>query len=123
MLDSLWTRLVEALEATGVESVVDISVRLGLRSYLQPRTSGFGDQSMSDMQKDQHLGSYTLGPTWVNPLELSNVAATLASHGKWCPPSPIEGVFDREGKPVPITQEACEQVVEPGLADTLGHGV
>ncbi|MGI9209741.1 MAG: PASTA domain-containing protein, partial [Rhodococcus sp. (in: high G+C Gram-positive bacteria)] len=61
--------------------------------------------------------------TWVNPLELSNVAATLASHGKWCPPSPIEGVFDREGKPVPITQEACEQVVEPGLADTLANAL
>lgn len=117
------TAFVKLIEATGVESVVDISVRLGLRSYLQPRTSGFGDQSMSDMQKDQHLGSYTLGPTWVNPLELSNVAATLASHGKWCPPSPIEGVFDREGKPVPITQEACEQVVEPGLADTLANAL
>ncbi|UYP19322.1 transglycosylase domain-containing protein [Rhodococcus sp. Z13] len=113
------TAFVKLIEATGVDAAVDMSVRLGLRSYLQPRTSGFGDQSMADMQKDQHLGSYTLGPTWVNALELSNVAATLASHGKWCPPSPIEGVFDREGKPVPITQQACEQVVEPGLADTL----
>ncbi|MBX4170956.1 MULTISPECIES: penicillin-binding protein [Rhodococcus] len=113
------TAFVKLIEATGVDAVVDMSVRLGLRSYLQPRTSGFGDQSMAEMQKNQHLGSYTLGPTWINALELSNVAATLASHGKWCPPSPIEEVFDREGKPVPITQQACEQAVEPGLADTL----
>ncbi|AOD21609.1 penicillin-binding protein [Rhodococcus sp. p52] len=113
------TAFVKLIEATGVDAVVDMSVRLGLRSYLQPRTSGFGDQSMAEMQKNQHLGSYTLGPTWINALELSNVAATLASHGKWCPPTPIEGVFDREGKPVPITQQACEQAVEPGLADTL----
>lgn len=113
------TAFVKLIEATGVDSVVDMSVRLGLRSYLQPRSSGFGDQSMAEMQKAQHLGSYTLGPTWVNPLELSNVAATIASHGMWCPPTPIEGVFDRDGKPVPITQDACEQVIEPGLADTL----
>ncbi len=117
------TAFVKLIEATGVDPVVDMSVRLGLRSYAQPNTSGFGEQSMADMQKDQHLGSYTLGPTWINPLELSNVAATLASHGKWCPPSPIDGVFDREGKPVPITQQACEQVVEPGLADTLANAM
>lgn len=117
------TAFVKLIEATGVDPVVDMSVRLGLRSYAQPNTSGFGEQSMADMQKDQHLGSYTLGPTWINPLELSNVAATLASHGKWCPPSPIDAVFDRDGKPVPITQQACEQVVEPGLADTLANAL
>ncbi len=117
------TAFVKLIEATGVDPVVDMSVRLGLRSYSQANTSGFGEQSMADMQKDQHLGSYTLGPTWINPLELSNVAATLASHGTWCPPSPIDGVFDREGKPVPITQQACEQVVEPGLADTLANAM
>ncbi len=71
------------------------------------------------MQKSQNLGSFTLGPTWVNPLELANVAATLASHGKWCPPTPIDSITDREGKPVSLTQQACEQVVDPGLADTL----
>ncbi len=32
-------------------------------------------------------------------------------------------MFDREGKPVPITQQACEQVVEPGLADTLANAM
>jgi membrane peptidoglycan carboxypeptidase len=117
------TAFVKLIEATGVDSVVDMSVRLGMRSYSQPNTSGFGEQSMADMQKAQHLGSYTLGPTWINNLELSNVAATLASHGKWCPPTPIEGVFDREGKSVPITQQACEQVIEPGLADTLANAM
>jgi membrane peptidoglycan carboxypeptidase len=70
-----------------------------------------------------NLGSFTLGPTWINPLELSNVAATLASGGKWCPPSPIDSVFDRNGKPVSITQEACQQAVEPGLANTLANAM
>ncbi|MCL2536272.1 MAG: penicillin-binding protein, partial [Nocardiaceae bacterium] len=113
------TAFVKLIESTGVTPTVDMAIRLGLRSYTAPGSSGFGDQSMADMQKQQNLGSFTLGPTWVNPLELANVAATLASHGKWCPPSPIDSITDREGKPVSITQEACEQVVEPGLADTL----
>lgn len=113
------TAFVKLIESTGVTPTVDMAVRLGLRSYTATGSSGFGDQSMADMQKQQNLGSFTLGPTWVNPLELSNVAATLASHGKWCPPTPIDSITDREGKPVSITQEACEQVVDPGLADTL----
>ncbi|WP_089244710.1 penicillin-binding protein [Rhodococcoides kyotonense] len=117
------TAFVKLIESVGVTPTVDMAVRLGLRSYADPNTSGFGEQSMADMQKSQNLGSFTLGPTWVNPLELSNVAATLASGGKWCPPTPIDSVFDREGKQVPVTQQACEQVVEPGLANTLANAM
>lgn len=117
------TAFVKLIESVGVTPTVDMSVRLGLRSYADPNTSGFDEQSMADFQKSQNLGSYTLGPTWVNPLELSNVAATLASSGKWCPPTPIDSVFDREGKQVPVTQQACEQVVEPGLANTLANAM
>lgn len=117
------TAFVKLIESVGVTPTVDMAVRLGLRSYADPNTSGFDEQSMADFQKSQNLGSFTLGPTWVNPLELSNVAATLASSGKWCPPTPIDGVFDREGKQVPVTQQACEQVVEPGLANTLANAM
>ncbi|QNG21637.1 penicillin-binding protein [Rhodococcus triatomae] len=113
------TTFVKLIQATGVEPTVDMAVRLGMRSYARPGTSGFDNRSMADFQKDQNLGSFTLGPTWINPLELSNVAATLGSHGMWCPPSPIDSIVDREGKPVSLTEQACEQVVDPGLADTL----
>ncbi|MFC9787102.1 penicillin-binding protein [Rhodococcus sp. NPDC127528] len=118
------TAFVKLIEQVGVTPTVDMAVRLGMRSYAQPGSSGQGDgQSMADMQKQQNLGSFTLGPTWINPLELSNVAATLASHGKWCPPTPIDSIVDRNGKPVSITQQACEQVVDPGLADTLANAM
>lgn len=113
------TTFVKLIQDTGVGPTVDMAVRLGMRSYAKPNTSGFDERSLADFQKDQNLGSFTLGPTWINPLELSNVAATLASGGKWCPPSPIDSITDREGKPVPLTEQACEQVVEPGLANTL----
>ncbi|MEV0462101.1 penicillin-binding protein [Nocardia tengchongensis] len=113
------TAFVKLIQAVGVAPTVDMAVRLGMRSYTLPGTSGHGNQSLADMVKDQNLGSFTLGPVAINPVELSNVAATLASGGKWCPPTPIKEVVDRSGKPVPLTQQACEQVVDPGLANTL----
>ncbi len=117
------TAFVKLIQSVGVTPTVDMAVRLGLRSYAQNGTSGHGDQSLADMVKEQNLGSFTLGPTAINPLELSNVAATLASGGKWCPPTPIDSITDREGKPVPLTQQACEQVVDPGLANTLANAL
>lgn len=117
------TAFVKLIQAVGVTPTVDMAIRLGMRSFIKPATSGFGNQSVADMVKNQNLGSFTLGPVAINPLELSNVAATLASGGRWCPPSPIAEVIDRYGKPVPLTQQACEQVVEPGLANTLANAM
>ncbi|MQY17931.1 penicillin-binding protein [Nocardia macrotermitis] len=117
------TAFVKLIQAVGVTPTVDMAIRLGLRSYTKAGTSGHGNTSMADMFKQQNLGSFTLGPVAVNPLELSNVAATLASGGKWCPPSPIKQVLDRNGKPVSLTQQACEQVIDPGLAHTLANAL
>jgi membrane peptidoglycan carboxypeptidase len=117
------TAFVKLIQDVGVTPTVDMAVRLGMRSYTQAGTSGHGNQSLADMVKQQNLGSFTLGPVAIDPLELSNVAATLASGGKWCPPSPIKEVIDRSGKPVPLTEQACEQVVEPGLANTLANAL
>ncbi|MEV6431082.1 penicillin-binding protein [Nocardia sp. NPDC051463] len=117
------TAFVKLIQAVGVTPTVDMAVRLGMRSYTEPGSSGHGNQSLADMIKDQNLGSFTLGPVAINPLELSNVAATLGSGGRWCPASPIKEVIDRYGKVVPLTQQACEQVVEPGLANTLANAM
>lgn len=117
------TAFVKLIQDVGVTPAVDMAVRLGMRSYTQAGTSGHGNLSMADMFKQQNLGSFTLGPVAMNPLELSNVAATLASGGKWCPPSPIKEVLDRNGKPVSLTQQACQQVIDPGLAHTLANAL
>ena len=117
------TAFVKLIQSVGVPAAVDMAVRLGMRSYAAPGSSGQGDQSLADLIKEQNLGSFTLGPVAINPLELSNVAATLSSGGKWCPPNPIDSIVDREGKPVPLTQQACEQVIDPGLANTLANAM
>ncbi|WP_280338751.1 penicillin-binding protein [Nocardia neocaledoniensis] len=117
------TTFVKMIQDVGVEAAVDMAVRLGMRAYTQPGTSGHGNTSLADHIKNNNMGSFTLGPFAINPLELTNVAATLGSGGKWCPPSPIKEVIDRSGKTVPLTQQACEQVVEPGLANTLANAM
>lgn len=133
------TAFVNLLQQVGVAPTVDMAVRLGLRSYAMPGTSGSGDKSLAQYVKDGNMGSFTLGPLPVNALELANVGATLASGGTWCPPNPIASitkpkrdaygnpVFDEEGNPVqtpvPFTPPACEQVVDEGLANTLTHAL
>jgi membrane peptidoglycan carboxypeptidase len=121
------TAFAKLISQVGVQRTVDMAVKLGLRSYALPGTARDYDpqsnESLADFVKRQNLGSFTLGPIEVNALELSNVAATLASGGVWCPPNPIAQVTDRTGKDVAVTTETCEQVVPEGLANTLANAL
>ena len=112
------TTFINLIKDVGVAPTMDMAVRLGMRSYDRKGTAADGD-SISSFVKKNNLGSFTLGPTAVNSLELSNVGATIASGGVWCPPSPIESITDRSGKPVELNEPECEQVVEEGLANPL----
>ena len=116
------TTFIQLIEQVGVPAVVDMSVKLGLRSYDQPGTHD-GERSIAEYMKAANLGSYTLGPTPVNPLELSNVGATLASGGRWCEPNPIAKVTDRSGQEVFLERPDCEDVLDQGVADALAAGM
>lgn len=117
------TPFIGLIQQAGVEATVDMAVRLGLRSYTRPGTSGYDEQSLADFVVSGNQGSFTLGPLAVNPLELANVAATLASEGTWCPPSPVDAVIDRYGNAVELAHEPCEEVVDPGLATALSQAL
>src|ERR1700676_825133 len=121
------TAFAKLISQVGVQRSVDMAVKLGMRSYALPGTARDYDpqsnESLADFVKRQNLGSFTLGPIEINAVELSNVAATLASGGVWCPPNPIDKVFDRTGKDVAVTTETCEQVVPEGLANTLANAM
>jgi membrane peptidoglycan carboxypeptidase len=121
------TAFARLIQLVGVPRAVDMAVRLGLRSYAIPGTARAydptGNESLADLIKQQNMGSFTLGPFQLNDLELSNVAATLASGGMWCPPSPIDKILDRKGNPVSVSTEACDQVVPEGLANTLANAL
>ncbi|MDY6999861.1 MAG: transglycosylase domain-containing protein, partial [Actinomycetota bacterium] len=121
------TAFAKLIAQVGVPRAVDMAVRLGLRSYAEPGSARSyepgTDESIAEWVKRQNLGSFTLGPLELNALELSNVAATLASGGVWCPPSPIDKVFDRHGGEVALDTPACEQAVPEGLANTLANAL
>ncbi len=121
------TAFAKLITQIGVARAVDMAIKLGLRSYADPGTARDynpdSNESLADFVKRQNIGSFTLGPIEVNALELSNVAATLASGGVWCPPSPIDKLIDRNGNEVSVTTEACDQVVPEGLANTLANAM
>jgi membrane peptidoglycan carboxypeptidase len=122
------TAFVRLMEFTGVSDVVDMAVRLGMRSlastpFVDPATGRATDRSIAEVTKAQQQASFTLGVSPTSVLELANVGATLGSGGVWCPPTPVESVTDPAGDSVPLTEVPCEQVVEPGLANSLLVGL
>jgi membrane peptidoglycan carboxypeptidase len=121
------TAFAKLIQQVGVSRAVDMAVRLGLRSYALPGTARAYDpesnESLADFIKRQNIGSFTLGPFQLNALELSNVAATLASGGVWCPPNPIDTIFDRHGNEVAFASQPCDQAVPEGLANTFANAL
>jgi membrane peptidoglycan carboxypeptidase len=121
------TAFAKLISRIGVPRTVDMAIKLGLRSYADPGSARDYDpnsnESLADFIKRQNIGSFTLGPFELNALELSNVAATLASGGVWCPPNPVDKLIDRDGNEVGVTTEACDQVVPEGLANTLANAL
>jgi membrane peptidoglycan carboxypeptidase len=122
------TAFVRLMESTGVSDVVDMAVRLGMRSlaetpFVDPSTGRATDRSIAEVTKAQQQASFTLGVTPTSILEVANVGATLAGGGVWCPPTPIVSVTDAAGAPVVVPEAACTQAVAPGLADALLTGL
>lgn len=116
------TPFVKLIGDVGVDKVVDLSVKLGLRTYAKPGTFD-GEASIADYFKDHNMGSYTLGPTAINALEMSNVAASIASDGRWCEPNPINSVTDANGNEVFLDRPDCEDAMDPEAAHALGQAL
>jgi membrane peptidoglycan carboxypeptidase len=77
-----------------------------------------------------HISQYpafTLGAAdTYSSLDLANAYATVAAHGMHCDPVAITRVTDSDGNNIRVPRSECEQVLEPGLADTITdilHGV
>jgi membrane peptidoglycan carboxypeptidase len=126
-------------EETGMGPVVEMASKLGLRKTMASRPAD-GRQPDPDHEKPEYSmsqkefygpnelapngrGMFTLGASPVSGLELANVAATIMSGGVWCSPTPVLEVNDRAGKPFPVKEPECEQVVPEELANTLAVGL
>ncbi|MEJ4113019.1 transglycosylase domain-containing protein [Corynebacterium kroppenstedtii] len=115
------TPFIELEKRLGVPTVVDTAVKMGLRSLAtKDDKTGTSD---ADTIKNTNQGSFVLGPIAVDPLELSNVAATIANGGTWCEPNPILKITDHQGKNVPITAPHCERAIPTDVANALANGL
>ena len=125
------TAFVALQERIGLGPVVDMATRLGMRQTMtRTNTSGqsvaangSNGPTQAESVLENNVGAFTLGYAPTSPLELGNVSATLMSGGTWCPPTPIEQITDRSGKPVSITEAPCEQAVDRELANGMAAGM
>lgn len=116
------TPFIDLEQKIGVGPMVDLAVKLGLRSYADPGSFD-GESSVVDTVKSSNMGSFVLGPLAVDPLELANVSASLADNGRWCPPVPVLKVTDRDGSDVTPDAGDCEQALDRQTANALANGM
>ncbi|SEG97149.1 Membrane carboxypeptidase (penicillin-binding protein) [Saccharopolyspora kobensis] len=125
------TAFVALSERAGLDNVVDMAARLGLRRGMNGvntsgqilKSDGSNGPSQAEAIKNGNRGAFTLGYTPTSVLELSNVGATIMSGGMYCPPTPIEEIKDRLGNPVPLKEAKCERAVSPEVAAALAQGM
>jgi membrane peptidoglycan carboxypeptidase len=101
-------------QRTGLCEPVHIAEAMGMRQ--------------EDGQPIDEYPSFTLGAggSGYSALDLAGAYATIAAHGKYCPPVAITKVTDQHGRTIAVPQGECDQVLDPGLADTITsilHGV
>ncbi len=60
-----------------------------------------------------------LGELRISALDMASAYATYAAEGKYCKPTPITEVIDRDGKPLPVKSENCEQAMSKEDADQM----
>src|SRR6478672_5863123 len=118
------TGFVALEDQVGLQKVAEMAVRLGMRGYaldagqVDPAFASAGTDYTAQVTA-QKMASFTLGVSPVSPLELANVGATLNSDGRWCPPTPIDTITDRDGKLITWNKTPCDQAVPADLARTL----
>jgi membrane peptidoglycan carboxypeptidase len=81
-----------------------------------------GVHVVKDFVADQPLGrggSFVLGSYGVSPLDMAGAYATFAAHGLHCPPRVITEIIGPDRKTIDVPPQQCEQVLEPGVADTV----
>ena len=66
---------------------------------------------------NQAWGSFTLGTAQVTPLDMANAYATVAARGKYCQPTPVKSITDRDGQQSIAANPSCKQAFSPEVAD------
>ncbi|MEV0644617.1 transglycosylase domain-containing protein [Phytomonospora sp. NPDC050363] len=119
---SVNTYFVQLIERVGADKVVDAWQKLGIDWHNAPdrerATPGCQDQEpLEDFcGEPDGWGTLTLGVAATTPMEVANAYATVAAEGKYCEPTPIQSITDRDGNPVAAGDPTCQQVISQDVA-------
>ena len=104
---SVNTFFIQLEQRVGLSRVAAMAQRLGVTAPELDNPSRYG-------------GALTIGGVDVSEFDMATVYTTLAAHGRACPPSVVTRITTLKGEPVSFTPPAaCQQVVSPGVADTV----
>ncbi|MFI6924862.1 transglycosylase domain-containing protein [Nonomuraea spiralis] len=74
----------------------------------------------SDGNKLQEFETFTLGINEMDPVTVATAYAAIGARGKYCPPTAITKITDRNGK-VTEYKPKCTQVFDPEVADAAAN--
>ncbi len=121
------TAFIKLEEFTGVPDVVDMAVRLGMKSLATtPFVAPDGrrtDRSIAEVTKAQKQASFTLGVTPTSVLELANVGATLDSAACGARPARSRRSPTRPATRCRSPRRRASRPSSPALANTLLTGL
>lgn len=105
---------------------VNAAIKLGVKNLNQPdptATRNNGGKTVTYKQRivNGKSASFTLGPDPTSPLEMASAYGTIANHGIYCPPSPVEKIIGPDGKAISLPERPCERALDRGIADTVSQ--
>ncbi|MFI5889815.1 transglycosylase domain-containing protein [Actinoplanes sp. NPDC051513] len=107
---SVNTYFVPLEEEVGAQNVVQTAKDFGI----QFRASN--DATLAEPGNAQQWGAFTLGVSESTPLDLANAYATLAADGKYCTPTPVKEIVDRDNEKIDVGSPDCRRVVSADVA-------
>ncbi|GLZ80375.1 carboxypeptidase [Actinorhabdospora filicis] len=122
---SINTYFAQLIDRLGAEKVIRTWEKMGItwHNNVDKEHATPGCQNLKDFegntlqcQEPGTWGSITLGTAATTPMEVANAYATLGAEGKYCKPTPIQELYDRDGNKVAAGDPECQQVISQDVA-------
>ncbi len=106
---SVNTYFIQLEERTGIEGPAALAGDMGVQQFKDGSPS-------APLERN---ASFVLGSAGVSPLAMAGAYATFAARGLYCPPRPVSAILDSTGAAVALPPQACKQVLDEAVADTV----
>ncbi|MFF5295403.1 transglycosylase domain-containing protein [Paractinoplanes globisporus] len=108
--NSVNTYFVPLEERVGAENVVAVAKRFGVQFRVKQ------DNDLSQPDRANQWGAFTLGVSASTPLDMANAYATLAGDGMYCEPTPIEQIVTQNNEKLDIGKSHCIRATSKDVA-------